>query len=128
MSRQKYVFVVLAFDRLAEAKTFVFIANSSNCISEVSFLLVAQVRDQVLQVLRNSEVHGSSSFYRCNSLAFDRLAEEKTIDAVFIGANSSNCSLQKFPFRSLLNSSPADQLVQSLRQMYLTHGFLQNCP
>ena len=50
----------LAFDRLAKASTFVFNANSSNCISEVSCslssaLLVAQVRDQLIQAIRNSD-------------------------------------------------------------------------
>ena len=43
----------LAFDRLAKARAFDFNAQSSNCISEV--LLVARVRDQLIQAMRNSD-------------------------------------------------------------------------
>ena len=50
----------LAFDRLAKANTFGLNAQSSNCISEpfllvVVVLLVVQVRDQLIQAMRNSD-------------------------------------------------------------------------
>ena len=75
MSWQEYVFVgfVLAFDRLAKASTFVFNAQSSNCISEVScslssWSLVVQVRDQLVQAMRNSDPRVRSVLvFRLNS-------------------------------------------------------------
>ena len=59
--------LVLAFDQLAKASTFVFNANSTNFMSEVScslssFFVVAQVRDQLFQAMRNSEPRVRSVF------------------------------------------------------------------
>ena len=51
----------LAFDRLEKASTFVFNANSSNELHFRGFLLVVvvlfvdQVRDQLIQAMRNSD-------------------------------------------------------------------------
>ena len=62
MSKQKYVFrgLALAFDRLAKAHAFNFKAYSSNCtfwglLLVVVVLFVAQVCDQLVQSMRNSD-------------------------------------------------------------------------